>query len=230
MVYRKGGRMKELSLENQIYLCKYHDIIADYELRTTMGISRKQANDLIERYRANGLYKQYRNLQEDQYEAIIKKKVEAPKSNTDKLLEKYELDTSKPGYQYLKQVLEYLSLNKKNSILEAYQEIANQNKEIDELTVKNAIYRIVSEKKITLTQLLKNETEWVGPDKKGFVAIKEENAEEDINSEFIQETGNNELPDVDTGFVKVSIRTVMEWSYQKGYLDRMLEEEKKKEV
>ena len=107
--------------------------------------------------------------------------------------------------------------------------IANQNKETDELAVKNAIYRIVSEKKITLTQLLKNETEWVGPDKKGFVARKEENAEEDINSEFIQETGNNELPDVDTGFVKVSIRTVMEWSYQKGYLDRMLEEEKKKE-
>jgi len=222
--------MKELSIENQIYLCKYHDIVADYELRTTMGISRKQANDFIERYKQNGLYEQYRKMNEDDYEAIIKKKKELPMSNTDRMLEKYEFDRNKTGYTYLKQLIEYLSVNKKKSIVDAYQEIANSYKDKDEVSIRNAIHRVVSEKKITLTQLLKNETEWVGPDKKGFVAIKEDNAEEDINSEFIPKGGNQELPDVDTGFVRVSIRTVMEWSYQKGYLDRMLEEEKKKEV
>lgn len=221
--------MKELSIENQIYLCKYHDIITDYDLRATMSISRKQADELIEKYKANGLYEQYKNLEEDQYEAIIKKRMEAPKSNTDKMLEKYEFDTNKSGYKCLKELIEYLSINKKKSIVDGYQEVANNYKDKDEISVRNAIYRLVSEKKITLTQILKNETEWVGPDKKGFVAVKEENAEE-MNSEFISEGGNNELPDVDTGFVKVSIRTVMEWSYQKGYLDRMLEEEKKREV
>lgn len=221
--------MKELSIENQIYLCKYHEIVTDYDLRTTMGISRKQADELVKKYKANGLYEQYRNLQEEQYEAIIKKRMEAPKSNTDMMLAKYEFDTSKSGYDCLKQLIEYLSVNKKKSIVDAYQEIASNYKDKDEISVRNAIYRLVSEKKITLTQILKNETEWVGPDKKGFVAIKEEHAEADINSEFIQESGNKELPDVDTGFVKVSIRTVMEWSYQKGYLDRMLEEEKKRD-
>lgn len=220
--------MKELSIENQIYLCKYHDIITDYDLRATMSISRKQADELIEKYKANGLYEQYKNLEEDQYEAIIKKRMEPPKSNTDKMLEKYEFDTNKSGYKCLKELIEYLSINKKKSIVDGYQEVANNYKDKDEISVRNAIYRLVSEKKITLTQILKNETEWVGPDKKGFVAVKEENAVE-INSEFIPEGGNNELPDVDTGFVKVSIRTVMEWSYQKGYLDRMLEEEKKRE-
>ena len=221
--------MKELSIENQIYLCKYHDIITDYDLRATMSISRKQADELIEKYKANGLYEQYKNLEEDQYEAIIKKRMEPPKSNTDKMLEKYEFDTNKSGYKCLKELIEYLSINKKKSIVDGYQEVANNYKDKDEISVRNAIYRLVSKKKITLTQILKNETEWVGPDKKGFVAVKEENAGE-MNSEFIPESGNNELPDVDTGFVKVSIRTVMEWSYQKGYLDRMLEEEKKKEV
>lgn len=221
--------MKELNIEKQIYLCKYHDIITEYDLRTTIGISRKQADDLINKYKANGLYEQYRNLQEEQYEAIINNRMEAPKSNIDKILEKYEFDTNKTGYECLKQLIEYLSMNKKKSIADAYQAVSSYYKDKDEISIRNAIYRLVSEKKISLSEILKNEIEWIGPDKKGFVAVKEENAEEDISSELAIESGNNELPEVDTGFVKVSIRTVMEWSYQKGYLDRMLEEEKKRE-
>ena len=71
MVYRKGGRMKELSLEKQIYLCKYHDI--DTGLYGNLGITKAEAEELIQNYKARGLYEQYRNLREEDYEHIINK-------------------------------------------------------------------------------------------------------------------------------------------------------------
>lgn len=79
--------MKELNVEEQIYLCKYHDV--DNSLQTTLGISDKKANELIEKYKSNGLYKQYRNLSDEEYEKIIKN--EKTKSKFPKTKPKIEI-------------------------------------------------------------------------------------------------------------------------------------------
>ena len=63
--------MKELSLEKQIYLCKYHDI--DKDLKSTMGLNEQEVQEYIKKFKQNGLYGQYRNLNEYEYEDMIKK-------------------------------------------------------------------------------------------------------------------------------------------------------------
>lgn len=63
--------MKELSLENQIYLCKYHDI--DSSLKTTMNLNEKEVLELISYYKKVGIYEKYRNLPDEEYEKLISK-------------------------------------------------------------------------------------------------------------------------------------------------------------
>ena len=43
--------MKELSVEKQIYLCKYHDI--DNYITISMNMSKEQIDGLIEKYKQN---------------------------------------------------------------------------------------------------------------------------------------------------------------------------------
>lgn len=43
--------MKELSVEKQIYLCKYHDI--DNYITISMNMTQKQINELIKKYKQN---------------------------------------------------------------------------------------------------------------------------------------------------------------------------------
>ena len=45
--------MKELSVENQIYLCKYWDI--DKSLYTTIGLKEDEVKETLERLKGNGL-------------------------------------------------------------------------------------------------------------------------------------------------------------------------------
>lgn len=71
--------MKELNLEKQIYLCKYHDI--DTDLKATMGLSESEVKKYIEKLKKDGLYEKYRNLEDEEYEKIIK---------TEKIKKKYE--------------------------------------------------------------------------------------------------------------------------------------------
>ena len=75
--------MKELSIENQIYLCKYWDV--DKSLYTTIGLKDDEIKETLERLKGNGLYEQYRNLDEYEYEKIIKK--EKKKSKNEKILD-----------------------------------------------------------------------------------------------------------------------------------------------
>lgn len=51
--------MKKLSVENQIYLCKYWDV--DKSLYTTIGLKEDEVKETLERLKGNGLYEQYRN-------------------------------------------------------------------------------------------------------------------------------------------------------------------------
>lgn len=93
--------MKKLSVENQIYLCKYWDV--DKSLYTTIGLKEDEVKETLERLKGNGLYEQYRNLDEYEYEKIIKK--EKKKNKYEKILDKYNFDKTKKAYNTFEEIL-----------------------------------------------------------------------------------------------------------------------------
>lgn len=63
--------MKELKLEDQIYLCKYHDV--DKHLYTTLKLKPEEVEEQLNYFKKRGLYVQYRNLSNDEYQKLIKR-------------------------------------------------------------------------------------------------------------------------------------------------------------
>ena len=63
--------MKELSLEKQIYFCKYHGV--DKSLHTTIGIYENEVEPLLQKFKDEGVYEKYRYMPEEEYEKVIKK-------------------------------------------------------------------------------------------------------------------------------------------------------------
>lgn len=57
--------MKKISVEKQIYLCKYHEL-------DTLGLSQKETKEILDDLKEKGLYKKYRNMSEDEYEQRIR--------------------------------------------------------------------------------------------------------------------------------------------------------------
>lgn len=113
--------MKELSVEEQIYLCKYHDV--DTALDKTIHINSEEAERLIKKYKENGLYEQYRNLSDEEYEEIIKKEEISKKYNKNnemynketQILNKYNFDKNKETYKYFLRMLSEAEGAKKNN-------------------------------------------------------------------------------------------------------------------
>lgn len=66
--------MRKISLEKQIYLCKYHEI-------DTLGFRRKEINEILDDLKKKGLYEKYRNMPEEEYEKVIRE---------EKIMEKYK--------------------------------------------------------------------------------------------------------------------------------------------
>ncbi len=113
--------MKELSVEEQIYLCKYHDI--DTALDKTIHINSEEAEKLLQKYKENGLYEQYRNLSDEEYEEIINKEKQIKKYNKNnkmyskeaQILNKYNFDKNKETYKYFLRMLSEAEEAKKNN-------------------------------------------------------------------------------------------------------------------
>lgn len=113
--------MKELSVEEQIYLCKYHDV--DTALAKTMHINSEEIEKLIQKYKENGLYEQYRNLSDEEYEEIINKEKQIKKYNKNnkmyskeaQILNKYNFDKNKETYKYFLRMLSEAEEAKKNN-------------------------------------------------------------------------------------------------------------------
>lgn len=113
--------MKELSVEEQIYLCKYHDI--DTALDKTIHINSGEAEKLLQKYKENGLYEQYRNLSDEEYEEIINKEKQIKKYNKNnkmynkeaQILNKYNFDKNKETYKYFLRMLSEAEEAKKNN-------------------------------------------------------------------------------------------------------------------
>lgn len=209
-----------------------------------LGIKESEAEKLIEKYKANGLYEQYRNLSEEDYEAILRGRKEPPKNKFEIILNKYKLDSDSIASKYLLELLEYINLNKNASIKEAYTEIAKRHRK-DKQQIQNAIYRMTSANQISLSQLLKDELDWKEVTRK-FIRVSKEseevqedkikesvicditqnnNAEIAENKEKEAESINNEftseITNLDNVIVKVSVRTLLELQYYRGYVEAL---------
>ena len=226
--------MKELSVENQIYLCKYHDV--DKSLYTTIKLKDDEIKETLKKLKENGLYEQYRNLDEYEYENIIKK--EKRKSKYEKILDKYKFDKTKKAYSSLKEVLS-ISDNYKNteifSLEKVFREIA-ERQNVKSYIINNDCKRILNNaylenraifeenkyyKKPTLREFVLQELnlqdakikEKASCDKKECNDASKENICE--SKEKSSKVKENLIGDIENTFVKVSVKTIMEWSYQK---------------
>ena len=155
--------MKELSVEDQIYLCKYHDV--DHALESTMHMSAAEVEKAIKKYKENGLYEQYRNLSEEEYEKIVIK---------EKRDKKYRKDKNKDVYEKEKEILDKYNFDKKKTtynyfielLVEAERTIKNNeefiiNKVLRSIASKtgNKIYNISNECQRYLTNTYTNKKE-----------------------------------------------------------------------
>lgn len=125
--------MKELSVEKQIYLCKYHDI--DTSLNLSLGINQQEAKEILEKLKQNGMYEQYRNLDEEEYEKIIH--IENRKDKFDKILSKYNFNKDSDKYNIIKDVLE----------------ITNKMKEKNGFKLKDVINQVALNRKTTVSAI-----------------------------------------------------------------------------
>jgi len=228
--------MKELSVEDQIYLCKYHDV--DESLGTTIGVSGQQAKEIINKLKQNGLYEQYRKLSEEEYEQIIK--IENKKDKYTKILDKYKFDKNKKGYDNLKQVLKECSFYidaKELSLEKVFRELADKQG-IKSYIINNDCKRMLDNTYLENQKLFEEKGYYKKPTVREFV-IQELGIEklENVYESTEKPTGNkenvicditpNETGDIENTYVKVSVKTMMESAYYKGYLDRMLAEQNK---
>lgn len=74
---------KNLSLEKQIYLCKYHNI-------DTLGLSKCEVKGILDDLKANGLYEKYKNMSEEEYEKKIKGEKRMEKLNKNESIQSQE--------------------------------------------------------------------------------------------------------------------------------------------
>lgn len=235
-----GRKVKELSVEDQIYLCKYHDV--DSSLFTTIHLNDKEIKETLDRLKQNGLYEQYRNLSDEDYEHIIKR--EKNKSQYEKILDKYKFDKTNKAYNHLKQVLETCDKYKtaELSMEQIYRQIADKEK-VKSYIVNNDCKRILDNTYLSNKEIFEQNQYYKKPSVRDFV-FKELNIEQldtkqvkekvqeniggsaDKFAENDKSINTQLISDIDNTYVKVPVRTIAEWSYYKGYLDRMLEESK----
>lgn len=210
--------MKELSVENQIYLCKYWDI--DKSLYTTIGLKEDEVKETLERLKGNGLYEQYRSLPEEEYEKIVKKEKDKSKDKICSILEKYKFDKNKKGYESLKDVMrECLKYNDSTelSLEKVFRKLA-EKQGIKSYIINNDCKRLLENAYVDNKEIFETNGYNKKPTLREFIlqelGIK---APENIceSKEKSSEVKENVIGDIENTFVKVSVKTIMEWSYQK---------------
>lgn len=220
--------MKEISVENQIYLCKYWDI--DKSLHTTIGLNEKQVTETLERLKRNGLYEQYRKLNDEEYEKIILKE-KKQKSKIDKILENYNFNKSLKGFNNFKEVLNIANTynNAEEICLEKIFRTIAEKENVKSYTINNNCKRILDDaysenikkfeenkyyKKPTLREFILQELNLQDVTIKENICESKEKVNE-VKENVICNITPEKIEDIDNTFVKVSVKTVMEWSYQK---------------
>lgn len=223
--------MKELSVENQIYLCKYWDV--DKSLYTTIKVTSEEAEEILKKLKENGLYEQYRKLPEEEYEKIVNEEKNNKKhiNFAEKILNKYKFDKSSLTYNDITKVLNEYEKHKNEeglNLTEVFRRIAKERK-VEPYVINNnckralekaysnnkEIFNAEYEKKPTLKEFFNKE---LGLENKNVICNITENEKDVCES---KETMEN-IREIENTFVKVSVKKIMEWSYYKGYLDGIL--------
>lgn len=125
--------MKEFSITDQIYLCKYYDTVETYDLATGLGTTISLVERTIEVLKKNGLYEQYKKISDEDWEQLERQETrkrgrkpnirkptsEYPKQEpkikpivpgfhcamASKLLSKYGFNKSFVGFEYWKHLI-----------------------------------------------------------------------------------------------------------------------------
>ena len=61
-----------MNLEEQIYACKYIDNIGLSQVAKDLGKSKEQVEECVKKLKSNGIFNQYKNMEETQYDTAIK--------------------------------------------------------------------------------------------------------------------------------------------------------------
>ena len=210
--------MKELSVEDQIYLCKYHDV--DTDLYTNLGLKENEVEPMLDKLKANGMYDQYRQMPDEEYEKVIKR--EKKKSKAEKILDKYNFDKSKIYYERLKRTLmicENIKNTEELNLNSLYVKVADELK-IESPLVANNCRTALEDTYIRNNDVFRNAGYYKKPTFKDFV-IREFGLKNDIqeakeNIYEVKERGNQELP---KQTITVPIKMIYEYWYLKGYAD-----------
>lgn len=217
--------MKELSVENQIYLCKYHDI--DNSLNVTLGISEDEASRILEKLKNNGLYEQYRKMDEFEYEKIVNK--EKNKDKAQRILDRYKFDKSKTSFERIRETLKKCEnyKNKEELNLNAIYKDIGEKLGIKSYIVANDCTKWLEESYQKNKAIFEMAGYWKKPTFKDFV-VKELGLKNDFEQEKtdIQEakedicevkaSGNQELPEQT---ITVPLKMMYEYWYLKGFVD-----------
>lgn len=221
--------MKELSIEEQIYLCKYHDV--DTALDKTIHITSDEADQLIKKYKENGLYEQYRNLSDDEYEEIITKDKLMRKYNKNsemyekekQILEKYNFDKNKTAYKYfLRMLLEARKTKKNNNeftLASVFKKIGYEIN-IKEYNIQNECNRYLIKTYTENKELFLKHQYKQKPSIREFI-VREINKDNDINK--VRESDKNSVhqDELNTNIlnanmlVQVPMRIIQEYFYMK---------------
>ncbi len=214
--------MRDLNIEEQIYLCKYHDV--DKYLSTTMKISKAEVKEIISKLKANGLYKQYRNLDEQEYENIIKEN--RHKSKYEKILDKFNFDKTKKSYNSIRRVLAIFdNFKEKNELsLEKVFKIIADEQNVKSYIINNDCKKILDNTYLLNKKIFEDNKYYKKPTLKEFV-IQELNLQ-DFDTEEIEydkehlnkikeDNEKTNIKDLKDTYIKVSVKTMMEAAYYK---------------
>lgn len=226
--------MKDLSIEKQIYLCKYHDV--DTSLYTTLGLKEDEVEQILKRLKENGLYEQYRKMSEFEYERVIKN--EKNKTKAEKILEKYKFDKARSYCERIKQVINLCDSVKNTTnfnLMNIMKKIAVQentkaaiilndcNRAISQTyTINKEIFSYSGyNKKPTLKEFIIKELDITIPDKEPSEAEenKEYKNQEQINEAEDIKSVENKILNVNEMTIQVPIKILYEYYYLKGFLD-----------
>lgn len=220
--------MKDLSVENQIYLCKYHDI--DTSLPTTIGITDEEAKALIQKYKDNGLYDQYRNMDEREYESICKRQKKMDKC--EKILDKYKFEPGR-SYKRMYDLLKECDLTKQTNINRTCKNLGSR-KGCESQSIINDCNRAI-ELAYRNNPKLFEMYEYEGkPTLKEFVTkelgLQDANVEQNAPSEIIERVDapcEDVISDITKATmeskVEISLKELLNYYYLKGYFDAIKE-------
>ena len=214
--------MRDLNIEEQIYLCKYHDV--DKHLNITMKISQAEVKEIISKLKERGLYEKYRNLEEQEYENIIKE--DKHKSKYEKILDKYNFDKTKKSYNSIRRVLaicDNLKAKKELRLEKVFKIIADEQN-VKSYIINNDCKRILDNTYLLNKKIFEDNKYYKKPTLKEFV-IQELNLQDfdteeieydkEDSNEIKEDNEKTNIKDLKDTYVKVSVRTMMEAAYYK---------------